>query len=440
MNMIYRDKYTDFQFGEFNSIDYNTYIVRNGEKLSFFSEDKKGVEQYSTSNKNYVYYGGATYNVKSKEVSMIAICENKEQFKKIMTFLSTGRREKLTFWYQPDWCYDAVITNVTQGEFHDDGRELLIEWKVTFGLYGDGEAIWTNFAHYEFVSKNGDEEEYKNSIDNEHGLPLLAYWGQEDDMYVYYLFSQGNWKNYLNIHQTISFTGSTIYEIRLDDKTKCRYTFKNKNITEINNQNIDIIGRVWTYMDGFGKFLEEVDDSWNWYNEWMLYFTNDIIEKWNYIENNYEQYIENNLWQLLCLYWEWRVKIFKCNNEYRLNPNWERALWKIFSIKFQYNWEDFSGLQFLRRDDAAMTLFVQFIGRTPLIFEEVDIKKGIYITTNETKKAEELLDVFETHLIYEGEIQKTGSVCYTVINPIKLQLTHPFQKWDWIQIEKHNNF
>lgn len=172
--MVYKDEYMDFQFGEFNSQEYNTYIVRNGEKLSFFSEDKKGVEQYSTSNKNFVYYGGAAYNVKTKEVSMIAICRNRNEFKKIMTYLTTGKREKLTFGYQQDWCYDAVITNVTAATFHNDGKELLVEWKVTFGLYGNGEAIWNNFASYEFISTDGKAEKYETSVDNELGLPLIV--------------------------------------------------------------------------------------------------------------------------------------------------------------------------------------------------------------------------------------------------------------------------
>lgn len=105
---------------------------------------------------------------------MIAICGNKNEFKKIMTYLATGKREKLTFGYQQDWCYDAVITNVTAATFHDDGKELLVEWKITFGLYGNGEAIWNNFASYEFISTDGKAEEYETSVDNELGLPLIV--------------------------------------------------------------------------------------------------------------------------------------------------------------------------------------------------------------------------------------------------------------------------
>lgn len=74
-----------------------------------------------------------------------------------------------------------------------------------------------------------------------------------------------------------------------------------------------------------------------------------------------------------------------------------------------------------------MTQIVQFIGKTPRVFEKSDVENGIYLTINESKRAEELLDVFETHLVYEGESQKTDPICYTIISPIKLQLTHQFQ-------------
>ena len=137
---IIQDKYMKFTFGEFESEQFNTYIVRNGEKLSFFNEDNTGVEQFSTSNKNFVYYGGASYGVKSKEVSMMAICNSRDEFKIIMKYLETGKREFLTFGYEPNWSYDAVITKVSAATFHD-GNSLLIEWKVTFGLYGNGGAV-----------------------------------------------------------------------------------------------------------------------------------------------------------------------------------------------------------------------------------------------------------------------------------------------------------
>lgn len=276
------DEYMNFQFGEFDSQVHNTYIVRNGEKLSFFNEDKKGVEQYSTSNKNFVYYGGATYNVKTKEVSMIAFCGNRNEFKKIMTYLATGRREKLTFGYQQDWCYDAVITNVTAATFHDDGRELLVEWKVTFGLYGNGEAIWNNLASYEFGSKIWDEDiTPEHSIDNDLGLPLLIPIGTTNS---YYLFSQGNGYNYININQD-NITG--VYYIKLNNEYICQYNFGDNNI------GIRIQGRIWTYKNASGEFLESIDKDKNGYNNGMLWFRNDVIEVFEEcpIADNYQGYL-----------------------------------------------------------------------------------------------------------------------------------------------------
>lgn len=278
------DKYTQFQFGEFNSIEYNTYIVRNGEKLSFFNEDKKGVEQYSTSNKNFVYYGGATYNVKSKEVSMVAICGNRDEFRKIMTFLNTGRRERLVFGEDEDWNYDAVITNVSAATYYDDGRELVVEWKVTFGLFGDGEAYWRNLSSYTF----GDNIE--NSIDNDLGLPLIVPANanpNSDWYYTYYLFSQGNGHNYITLEHDITVTDTTKYEIYLncdnstsEEKRMCSYTLPEETLQ------IHINGKVGAYKNA-NKFLEAYDV--NGFNEGRMWFKNKIIENFSN-EPNLEDY------------------------------------------------------------------------------------------------------------------------------------------------------
>ena len=265
--MTYKDEYMNFQFGEFDSEQFNTYIVRNGEKLSFFNEDKKGVEQYSTSNKNFVYYGGATYNVKSKEVSMVAICNNRDEFKHIMTYLAAGKREKLTFGYQQDWCYDAVITNVSAATFHDDGRELVVEWKVTFGLYGNGEAIWNNFASYEFgaIKENGNYYLFGDTIDNDLWLPIII---PSKNVNTYYLFSQGNGYNYINIAQNNAIND---YYIKINGKYVCQYSFTKP-------ESVRIKGKIGTYKNGSGEFLESLSD--NGYNNGLLWFK----QEWEIIE------------------------------------------------------------------------------------------------------------------------------------------------------------
>ena len=137
----------------------------------------------------------------------------------------------------------------------------------------------------------------------------------KDDHYIYYLFSQGNGYNYLNIYQD-NITGK--YSLKLNGQQKCLYNFSEK-------VNVQINGRIGTYKNSL-KFLEEYDKE--GYNEGMIWFKHDYLKVFETNPNN--EILKGHDGDLLITYYKSsnKVQIEKIKvNEGAVSTNGIRVLY-----------------------------------------------------------------------------------------------------------------